>query len=331
MDARDRIQKEYDEAIKELDNLGKPPEPGTDEGQNQDPALQQQGGEPYQQAPDSTGELETLKSQLATATAELNRLKSQFDDENSQTFKARYQTAQGIAKAAGEELKALRSEIAELKAQYAKGANSEPAELPKKLVEDLGEDAARLVIELKSKIDSLEAANGELRNQITTTGKTAEELKAAQAHTSANTFFSTLSTMVPDWKQLNGWGDTPGDSKFMAFLDEKPSDLLDETYDDLLKRYSQTGQVEKVAAIFKKFKDRNQSSPPPSLDKHIDGGTTGRGAPPPQPKDKQTYSLKDIEKFDRDIMTGKLDPHRDPKVKAKWDEYQMAIAEGRVR
>jgi hypothetical protein len=315
LSVRERIDKEAEEAELELAGLGKVPDtpPASDEPGTPPPAPIVPPVEPPSDA----------------STQEIAQLKALLEKERH-----RNDSLEGRIRAQTEDYRQIKEQLAELKTAV------KPPEPPKpptpavdkqKLLDDIGEEGVKLFDEQQSKLQDLETANAELRALIQSTQGTTEELKAAQTATTTNSFFSSLSSIVPEWKQLNGWGDTPGDPKFMAFLDEKISDLSEDTYDDLLKKYSKTGEVGKVAAIFQKFKAA-QTAPAerPSLEQHLDPGITGKGAPPPQPQIKKTYTWAEVNKLENDIIKGKADSG-DPKINALWEEHQTAVSEGRVR
>lgn len=337
MDVRQRMLKASEDADKALMGDPAPPEPqpgdtpaGISDG-TPEPKPDPDPQPPEPKHDDST--VEQLK-------AEVSRLTAILSDENNQTYKARYQSLQGMFNA---ETARMRAEIEELKQAVAAPApqpqtpdNSAEYDL---LVEEVGEKTAKILKPYLDKIASLEATVSGVSGEVKATKEKAVQVEKLQAQTADERFFSTLESTVPDWKKVNGWDKDgiPQDPRFTGFMGQTiPGTAM--TYQDALTAHYQTRNAVKVAEIFDLFKKtvgiiepQKQDKPKPSaeVDKYIEPDKTGKGANKPDPG-PEIIPHSEYDAFVASLKKGTFKGTREERAKLEA-KYDKAIAENRIR
>lgn len=280
--------------------------------------------------------------ELTRLKTENERLKAQLEDENNPTQKARYLTLQGMFNKVNERLKIVEKQLLErVEAPVASVVTAPEIKnvTLDKLKEDYGDGIVDVIRQLatheanKIVSEQLKEHGVKIDNIATTVGKTKEEI-----------FFDSLSRIVPDWKQLNGWvtEGIPQDVEFGSFLLSRiPGTKL--TYDDVLNTNYSQHDVQGVAEIFNLYKKAKgileapvvvtepvvSGVKPPDINNYIDPTASGSGGAP-KPKEKKIYSRETIDTFYSNKTKGKLSL-TEAEYDALDNEYQLAMIEGRVK
>jgi len=323
--SKDRMAAAAEEADEFLDGLTKDPAEEAPEGTAPD----EEGHQPD----DTTAPDVAPEASIDTLKADIARLKAQQEDENNLSWKAKYNTLQGMFNRLNEEVKEL------------KAAKTAPAESPapppvdeklyKQLADTFGEEDAGAISRLiESKAEQIAARK--LTEQLKPYQERIDRVEQTQVQTREQGFYAALAGAVPDWKQINGWGPDGIEQspKFGQFLDQYVP-ATEHTYNDLLQHHYQNGNVAKTAEIFNIFKASQGSSEPakPKLtgvEKYIDPSKTQKGATAPDSTQKKTYSLTDIDRFYDSVTKGTFRGTYEERVNLE-KEYHQAIIEGRVK
>jgi hypothetical protein len=275
---------------------------------------------------DSTAML-AIQSENARLQTELSKLQTRFESTFGNFNK------QGMAE--------LTDKVKQLEAQLAI-ATAPPKQadvvIPdrEEMVKDLGEPATKIIELLQSKVGSLEAALQDVTGKVTATGEKAGQLEVATGRIATQNYFSTLDTLCPEWRNVNGYDRTPQPLKVTAFLNSTIPGT-DETYDDKLKKYHSEGNAVLVAKIFKLAAEAAglNAAPATGNDKeelipepHKTGG--GTALPKTTTKDKRIYTRAEIDRFDNLKRNGKLNASAE-QIAAVESDIQDAILEGRIR
>lgn len=143
------------------------------------------------------------------------------------------------------------------------------------------------------------------------------------AMTAEEVFFNKLTSVVPDWEQVNA------NDNFLAWLaDVDP--VYGQTRQAALSLAQQNLDVARVAAVFNAFKSTlpkpNQSQS--ALAKQV--SPKSAASAPPAPTEKPVVTQAQIQAFYKDVATGKY-RGRDAEVAQLEAAINDAIAEGRVR
>jgi len=268
-----------------------------------------------------------VQAENARLQAELSKLQTRFESTFGNFNK------QGMAE--------LTDKVKDLEIQLAKATAAPKAPdvaIPdrEEMVKDLGEPAVKIIESLQSKIGSLETVLQDVTGKVQSTGERAGQLEAATAHIATQSYYSSLDTLYPQWRNVNGDERTPQSPKVTAFLNSTIPGT-DETYDDKLKEYHNKGNAVLVAKIFALAGDaaglkaapitgENKEELIPEPDK------TGRGTalPKTQTKEKRIYTQSEIDRFDKLKRDGKLNATVD-QIAAVESDIQDAILEGRIR
>jgi hypothetical protein len=323
--SKDRMTAAAEEADEFLDSLNTPPEEETP-----DTGIVPEGHQPEDEpAPDKAPE-----ASIDTLRAEISRLRSQLEDENNPSWRAKYSTLQGM-------FNRLNEEVKELKEERKVEAPASPApkvdeKLMKRLAESFGEEETEAISQLIEQRAEQIAAQ-KTTEQLKPYQERIDRVEQSQVQTKEQGFFGALTSAVPDWKRINGWepdgiGQQP---QFAQFLDQ-PVPATDYTYNDLLQHHYQNGNVAKTAEIFNIFKTTQGSAEPEpkaktkGVEQYVDPGKTQKGTAPPDSTQKKTYSLTDIDRFYDNVTKGTFRGTYEERVNLE-KEYHQAIIEGRVK
>jgi hypothetical protein len=280
---------------------------------------------------DSTGTdsaaMLAVQAENARLQAELSKLQTRFESTFGNFNK------QGMAE--------LTDKVKHLEAQLAI-ATAPPKQadvvIPdrEEMVKDLGEPATKIIELLQSKVGSLEASLQDVTGKVTATGEKAGQLEVATGRIATQNYFSTLDTICPEWRKVNGDDKNPQPLKVTTFLNSNiPGTEF--TYDDMLKEHHSKGNAALVAKIFKLAAEAAglNAAPATGNDKeelipepHKTGG--GTTLPKTTTKDKRIYTRAEIDRFDNLKRNGKLNASVE-QIDAVEADIQNAILEGRIR
>jgi hypothetical protein len=339
MDIRDRMQLAADEADRALRGDVEP-EP-TPEGDgvleadtDQPQADHEPEPEPAHQGPDSPD----MQRQIDRLTAQLN-------DENSPTYKARYQSLQGMFNS---ETARLKGELDEAKrALEAKPAAAEIApftdEEYESLVEEVGQTAAD-ILKSRGKDSHQSAELAELKAELATLkGETkaasalAERVVQSQASTDAERYAAQQARAIPDWEALMGRADkqfTDQNPKFTEFLNQASRG---KTNFDWLAEYHGQGNLAEVKLIFDEGRayvgaavpKPAAKKPSAGVERYIEPDKTGKGAPVAAVA-AEIIPHGEYNRFVDSVKKGTFAGTRDERAKLEA-RYDAAFRENRIR
>jgi predicted nuclease with TOPRIM domain len=232
--------------------------------------------EPPELADGATGEkttedktdIEKLRAENASLKAELDRATAMLTDENSQTYKSRWEALQGQFRGKSQKVDELTDKIAKLEEKIeqlaAKPSTPEPElkmeddpEYKADIEDGLGPRQATLNYQFRQKMAALEGETGKISEEVKATkGKATEieqkagRLEEYQAATSAERYATAESEAVPDWDTLMGtqaknYNDQ--NPKFGEFLNQT---VRGKTNLEWLKEFKANWDVQGVKEIF---------------------------------------------------------------------------------
>ncbi len=215
------------------------------------------------------------------------------------------------------ENKDLKSRLQSLEDQLEEMKNAKPPELLVKPeeIEQYGEgliDVARRVA--REELASKDAMIAKLRSEI-------DSVKSVQSHVVQDSFFRSLTEMVPDWEALNA------DANFLNWLDEV-DDLTGETRQALLGRAEQSRDPVRAAKFFNTYKKMSQTwaaKSAASLEQQIVPSTNQA---PSTPQAKKIWTRAEITNFYDRVRRGSIS---DADAIAIEADIASASVEGRIR
>jgi hypothetical protein len=276
--------------------------------------------------PTDSAAMLALQAENARLQAELSKLQTRFESTFGNFNK------QGMAE--------LTKKVKDLEAKLAiatAAPKTADVAIPdrEEMVKDLGEPATKIIEFLQSKVGSLETALQDVTGKVNSTGERAVQLEAATANIATQNYYSSLDTLCPQWRKVNGDDKNPQNPKVTAFLNSIiPGTEF--TYDDMLKEHHSKGNAALVAKIFKLAEEAaglNAAATGKEKDELIpEPDKTGRGTALPKTttKDKRIYTRAEIDRFDNLKKNGKLNATPD-QIAAVESDIQDAILEGRIR
>lgn len=215
------------------------------------------------------------------------------------------------------ENKDLKGRLQSLEDQLEEMKNAKPPELLVKPeeIEQYGEgliDVARRVA--REELASKDAVIAKLRSEI-------DSVKSVQSHVVQDSFFRSLTEMVPDWEALNA------DTNFLNWLDEV-DDLTGETRQALLGRAEQSRDPVRAAKFFNTYKKMSQTwaaKSAASLEQQIVPSTNQA---PSTPQAKKIWTRAEITNFYDRVRRGSIS---DADAIAIEADIASASVEGRIR
>lgn len=215
------------------------------------------------------------------------------------------------------ENKDLKSRLQSLEEQLDEMKNAKPPELLVKPeeIEQYGEgliDVARRVA--REELASKDAMIAKLKSEI-------DSVKSVQSHVVQDSFFRSLTEMVPDWEALNA------DTNFLNWLDGV-DDLTGETRQALLGRAEQARDPVRAAKFFNTYKKMSQTwaaKSAASLEQQIIPPTNQS---PSTPQAKKIWTRAEITDFYNRVRRGSVS---DADVIAIEADIASASVEGRIR
>lgn len=166
-----------------------------------------------------------------------------------------------------------------------------------------------VVADFEKRISQMEQA---LKGTTQTVAMTAEEV-----------FFNKLTTLVPDWEQING------NEQFLAWLAETDP-VYGQPRQAALTAAQNAMDVNRVANVFKAFKALLPQQPKTDpLAKQVSPKSAAAAAPQ-APSEKPVITQKQVQAFYHEVATGK---YRGREAEAQRLEQMIneAMAEGRIR
>jgi len=215
------------------------------------------------------------------------------------------------------ENKDLKSRLQSLEEQLDEMKNAKPPELLVKPeeIEQYGEgliDVARRVA--REELASKDAIISKLRSEI-------DSVKSVQSRVVQDSFFRSLTEMVPDWEALND------DTNFLNWWDEV-DDLTGETRQALLGRAEQSRDPVRAAKFFNTYKKMSQTwaaKSAASLEQQIVPPTNQA---PSTPQSKKIWTRAEITNFYNRVRRGSIS---DADAVAIEADIASASVEGRIR
>jgi chaperonin cofactor prefoldin len=276
------------------------------------------------------------------------------EDENSETYKQRWSTLQGMMEAKTRETQELRERVASLEGMLSKLSEmkaSEPAEPepakdepPKSLlkqeeIEDYGPDlidvmkrAAREAV--ADEIRELRAENTSLKQLVGGVGQKLET-------NDRQAFYAKLDTVVDSWRSLNR------DPEFLSWLSQQDV-YAGETRQSLLGRAFEANDVNRVASFFKGYlketaavaEATSEGQPPkqatvPSSGKvpldtlAAPGANNSGSADNTSQRSGRMWKESEIGAFYEDARKGKF-KGRDAEYRRTENQIQAALSQGRI-
>jgi len=215
------------------------------------------------------------------------------------------------------ENKDLKGRLQSLEDQLEEMKNAKPPELLVKPeeIEQYGEgliDVARRVA--REELASKDAMIAKLKSEI-------DSVKSVQSHVVQDSFFRSLTEMVPDWEALNA------DTNFLNWLDGV-DDLTGETRQALLGKAEQQRDPVRAAKFFNTFKKTSQSwaaQSAASMEQQIVPPTNQA---PSTPQSKKIWTRAEITIFYDRVRRGSIS---DADAVAIEADIASASVEGRIR
>ena len=344
MDVRARMQLASDEAEKALTGDVTPEPQPEKEGSAASGTDPEPEPEPEPEPPPAPGE-----QSVSVLLADIARLKAQLDDENSPTYKARWQSLQGMYNADTARLKA---EVEELK-RVAEAKPDTPAAVPftdaeyATLVEEVGETAAAILKPHGKSNPAQDAVVAELRAEIATLkGETkaasemAERVNKTQATTAAERYATAQAEAIPDWDLLMGTEDKQFKNQNPKFTQFLQASTRGKSNFEWLKEYHSQGDLAQVKQIFDEGRafvgapvpaapKAEAKKPSADAEKFIEPDKTGKGAIVPAGV-QEFIPHSEYNAFVESVKKGTFKGTREERTKLEA-KYDKAFAENRIR
>lgn len=236
---------------------------------------------------------------------------------SSEDWEAKYKTLQGKYNAEvpklHRELKQYRKETDELRAKIAVLETMLQTNTATNKQDDVDEDLAKL----KEDYPEIYTAVNKMLNKVVTQ-EVRPTVDAVKATSAKATFYSALSSMIPDWEQINS------SQSFLDWLAQPSDEIPTRSRHQLLMAAFNEGDAAGVAAFFKRFKmiTNNEKS---GAEKMVS---------PPYRKTGKTVSISDkifteseITNFYKKAAMGKIQPDRKAELERA---IKKAVLENRV-
>jgi hypothetical protein len=265
-------------------------------------------------------------------------------------MESRWRSADGIAKAAGREVRELREQLASVRSELDALKANPPAkpesvampdakagaeERKRRLTEALADsDAAEIVLEetraaSDERLTPLQAEIKALRQELEPVRQTAQQAAQAAAERRQQDYLAALDRAAPGWQQVSD------DPAFADFLDRHG--LL-----GAIQSLVDNKDAERVAGIIGLYQSSKVKAAPetPAAAPSATSSDAQRAAIREQAQPRQTgaasgsasgpriYSAEQFRQLYRELGTGKYTPEQSARIKAELD---AAYAEGRVR
>ena len=230
-------------------------------------------------------------------------------------------------KLAESELTALKEQVRALTVAAQAAQQATKTEPDPRDVSAFGEDMIDMVRRYAEQ--TLAAVRGEVTGQLQTLDARVGALEGAVTGVSKRTeatletqFYAALTSMVPDWKELNA------SEPWLAWLSQ-----VDEVYgvprQAALDQAHQRGDVERVAAVFKMFKAQQPARPSAALASQVSPDAGGGASAPQAPQARPLMAQKAVQTFYNDVARGRY-RGREAEAERIEAEINQAAAEGRI-
>ena len=235
------------------------------------------------------------------------------------TFEQRYRTLQGMYNADTGRLRSENQQLSARLSQLESLIASMPTAAPEptvaeKLITDKDVEEYGDSIEVMRRVSREEAAAqqrkiAELENLVrqmqTNVLPRVEQVAQKQAYSAEQLFWTELSTLVPDWRDVNG------NTEFHNWLLEVDP-LSGTTRQSHLEAAQQAMDARRVANFFSTWKGSSgqaiaqstRNAPASQLEKQVAPGRSRAGNAPTDQSNAKTYSPADITKFFDDVRKG---------------------------
>lgn len=268
------------------------------------------------------------------------------EDENSETYAQRWRSLQGTYNATVRKLSDAETRISQLEELFAtissqpqqtQNPESEPTAPVSLLTDDerseYGESidimrkvSQEVVAPLMAQLDSLESL---VRNLQTTVVPQVKAVSQRQQMTAEQSFWSELTTLVPNWREVN---EDPAFHDWLLEVDP----LTGANRQAFLEDAQRNLDAERVSAFFRSWQQATgnaptaqpQQQPANELAKQVSPGRT-RGGGTPQSKQAKTYTPDDIKKFYADVAAGRYKGRDQERARIERDIF-AAQSEGRI-
>lgn len=178
----------------------------------------------------------------------------------------------------------------------------------------------------QAEIDRLNGVISELRGHVV---PRVEQLSQQHAHSAEQNFWSQLSQLVPNWREVN---DNPD---FQTWLLE-PDPLSGYTRQSFLDDAQAKLDANRVAGFFSSWQkmqgtssaQSNRPDPQAELERQVTPGRS-RNSGAPQGEQQQTYTPQDIQKFFEDVRKGAYRGKEEERDRIERDIF-AAQRDGRI-
>jgi hypothetical protein len=257
-----------------------------------------------------------------------------------ETWESRYKSLQGLFNTRVHELQGQNKELtAKLQQVFDKldtlSKQPEPAShsqqqptLDPKDVENFGQDLVDMVQRQTQAVlgrvaGKIDAVVADFEKRISQMEQALKGTTQTVAMTAEEVFFNKLTTLVPDWEQING------NEQFLAWLAETDP-VYGQPRQAALTAAQNAMDVNRVANVFKAFKALLPQQPKTDpLAKQVSPKSAAAVAPQ-APSEKPVITQKQVQAFYHEVATGK---YRGREAEAQRLEQMIneAMAEGRIR
>ena len=319
------VQELYKELNGEVEAQGDAPE-----------AAANDGGQPVQEVV-----ADSVEEQAPQSVAKEH---GESDNQTKDSWEQKYKTLQGMYNAEVPRMKAenreLSSRVTQME-QLLSTLNSQPAAQPvssdplitDKDVQEYGDSidvmrraAREEVAQANNRVSQLEQQVMQMQTSVV---PQMNQISHAQAESATNSFWARLSTIIPEWQDINNNGD------FQSWLlDVDPlTGISRQTY---LEDAQQNLDSNRVAQFFRSWQEANgtpvaqtnRKVPSDQLEKQVSPGR-GRSGTNTMPSEGQTYSPADIEVFFDAVRKGKYKGREEERGRIERDIFS-AQREGRI-
>lgn len=299
-----------------------------------EPTALPEGIKPIEKAPEPASDAAAYQQQIDGLNKVVKQLQEALGNENRDTYKRRWEVADGMLKSQGKEIKALKDKIQELETKAAESQPLTLTDLDKVAMEKAGLDEDSYLAIKKAIMSGSRPATTtkpeekpEAKETVETTNthEIPETTDVDAPMAVENAYFDQLDTLAKNWrvhvkdpdclKFFNGYQDEQSGKLLMTILKEANS-------------VKDAPTVAKLYNLFEQYKT-NLAAKPKTADRQPHPDTKGPGARDVKDDKKPYYSQKDINQWFRDLQQGKLEISSEDAEKLK-QEFTLAAKEGRI-
>jgi hypothetical protein len=275
------------------------------------------------------------------------------EDPNGETYKARWETLQGMFRSAQEReqqnlqrIGMLESQLTQLTQQLA--VKQEPVQTPaapaakvqevmSKLSDEVGADLAGQMRELVQVL--LEGQMTTVQETVKTVQKSVEDVAAENLRSRQEGFEKALTAQVANWRNIMA------DPNFAGWLQTNSEPFSGMSYLDCFNKANDGWNLNGLVTIFKQYGQANglvetpqttdvntaPATPTPSDPREslVSPGRSGGGAPPDPNSQGKVWKISEVNQFYKDVALGKY-RGREKDSAAIDADITRANAEGRI-